>query len=206
MCCGNVIAVRLCGTDDKPTRFAFVEFEGRDGAMNAIGLTGTQLGAHPIRVSFAKSAIVKKGASGAVTPEVIERISRTIHAGNLPPTITEEHFKSLWGKYGEILQLSLAGLPEHHSRFGFVEFASLQSAQNAIQETGTIMIDDRPVRVSVAKAPIYSSPEAGQKREREDDAGGDEPHDSKRQRTDEEEAGDNPIPDEYTPHTEKSAE
>jgi len=82
-CCGAVTAVRLCGDSSRTARFAFVEFDTREAAVAAIGLSSTTLGNHQIRVSPSKTAIQKRPAPLPSSPEVLERVSRTIHVGNL---------------------------------------------------------------------------------------------------------------------------
>jgi RNA recognition motif-containing protein len=86
-CCGAVTAIRLCGDSARPARFAFVEFDTREAAVAAIGLSNTTLGNHPIRISPSKSSIQKRTTPVPSSPEILERVSRTIHVGNLDASV-----------------------------------------------------------------------------------------------------------------------
>lgn len=46
--CGKFAHARLCGDPDKETRFAFLEFESREGAEKAISVSGSEVFGRPI--------------------------------------------------------------------------------------------------------------------------------------------------------------
>jgi RNA recognition motif-containing protein len=95
----------MCGeTENKATRFAFVEFSTRESALMAMGLTNIVLGNAPIKVMPSKTAIQagSRGGGGppprgppphahaaAYDPTYQERASRTLYVGgvdsNVPP-------------------------------------------------------------------------------------------------------------------------
>ena len=49
---GQIVDCRVCGDPNSAMRFAFVEFREAGAVRNAIALTGTVVGAYPLRVSF----------------------------------------------------------------------------------------------------------------------------------------------------------
>jgi hypothetical protein len=91
----------MCGeTENKSTRFAFVEFLTRESALMAMGLTGIVLGTMPIKVMPSKTAIQggSRGAGGsgpkpphhhaaAYDPTYQERASRTLHVGGVDSSV-----------------------------------------------------------------------------------------------------------------------
>ena len=74
-----------------------------------------------------------------------------LYVGNLPYSVDEEQLRGLFTQYGEISQLSLimdrdTGRPKG---FGFITFASQQSAEKALEQNGKDM-GGRPLRVNIA--------------------------------------------------------
>ena len=47
---GQIVDCRVCGDPNSAMRFAFVEFREAGSVRNAIALTGTVVGAYPLRV------------------------------------------------------------------------------------------------------------------------------------------------------------
>ncbi|KAJ9516335.1 hypothetical protein QJQ45_001037 [Haematococcus lacustris] len=62
--CGNVSKLRLLGDMAHPTRIAFVEFGGAEGAMAALNCSGALLGSQPIRVSPSKTPVRAEAGRG----------------------------------------------------------------------------------------------------------------------------------------------
>src|SRR5690348_2340756 len=74
-----------------------------------------------------------------------------LYVGNLPYSVDEEQLRGIFAQYGEISQLSLimdrdTGRPKG---FGFITFASQQSAEKALEQNGKDM-GGRPLRVNIA--------------------------------------------------------
>lgn len=59
--CGPVVITKLAGDADgnRPTRFAFVEFEHIESAHKAIAIAGTMLAGYPLKIRKANNAILK---------------------------------------------------------------------------------------------------------------------------------------------------
>ncbi|KAJ3412798.1 Protein srek1IP1 [Chytridiales sp. JEL 0842] len=57
--CGNIVYIKYAGDPQGPARFAFLEFETIEGAMEALKMSGTIMGDRPIKVNRSKNAIIK---------------------------------------------------------------------------------------------------------------------------------------------------
>lgn len=150
---GEVTEVKLCGDPEKSKRFAFVEYDRRESARQALNLSGQELDGVPIRVTQSKTAIVRK-PQPALTPETREKVKRTLHVANLDKSITESELKSLFSSVGHVEQLMLCEKQDNTSRFAFVEFGSPEEAAAALLINHT-EIRGKRIRISQAKAPIY---------------------------------------------------
>ena len=74
-----------------------------------------------------------------------------VYVGNLPFTVSEEQLRDIFAGYGEISQLNLimdrdTGRPKG---FGFITFATQQSAEKALEQNGKDM-GGRALRVNIA--------------------------------------------------------
>ncbi len=74
-----------------------------------------------------------------------------LYVGNLPYSVEEEQLRGIFSQYGEISQLSLimdrdTGRPKG---FGFITFATQQSAEKALEQNGKDL-GGRPLKVNVA--------------------------------------------------------
>ena len=73
------------------------------------------------------------GMSAAAAPPVIEHEvekSRTLHVGNLPPTLTVEQLKQIFGTLGPITDCRIAG---DSRQFAFIEYEKPAQAVAALQ-------------------------------------------------------------------------
>lgn len=80
-------------------------------------------------------------------PAVIDELSRTLHVGNLNPSLEIEQLKTLFGFCGEVVDCRIAG---EARQFAFVEYKEHSSAAQALALNG-MMVGDRPLRVELAK-------------------------------------------------------
>ena len=74
-----------------------------------------------------------------------------LYVGNLPYSVDESQLRGIFAQYGEISELALimdrdTGRPKG---FGFITFASQQSAEKALEQNGKDM-GGRPLRVNIA--------------------------------------------------------
>eukprot|EP00667_Euglena_gracilis_P007519 EG_transcript_7590 len=153
--CGPVRVVKLCGDQNMPTRYGFLEFETLDAANVCKGLGGVTLGGYPFRVSDSKVALSKPVPAGA--PAASTQQSRTIHVGNLDRCVAEADLRSFFEQCGPITNVYIvAGEPHQPVRYGFVEFAEYNSAVKAFSLSGQVL-GQYGIRVSPAKGIIAGS-------------------------------------------------
>eukprot|EP01104_Vermistella_antarctica_P009258 TRINITY_DN236_c0_g2_i3.p3 TRINITY_DN236_c0_g2~~TRINITY_DN236_c0_g2_i3.p3 ORF type:complete len:301 (-),score=93.68 TRINITY_DN236_c0_g2_i3:1226-2008(-) len=153
--CGKVDAVRLCGDNDHPTRFAFIQFSAPECAAYAISLSGINVGQRSVRISTSKTHINTPSSSTPMTDEALNKVGRTVYVGNLDPVIDKEKLTLFFGACGTVTAMSMAGSVDNpKGRFAFLEFASSDEARLAIHMDGTT-VGGRPIRVSPSKTPIY---------------------------------------------------
>jgi RNA recognition motif-containing protein len=76
-----------------------------------------------------------------------------IYVGNLPFSATEEQLKELFSQAGTVTSVSLiTDRNTGQSRgFGFVEMSTQEEMQNAIAKFNEYQMDDRALRVNIAK-------------------------------------------------------
>lgn len=95
--------------------------------------------------------------SGALTEAARKRndeIARTIYVGNLDSVVTEEHLKLVFQVAGPMLYIKIAGdVNTPSGRYGFIEFAKLDSVPIAMQLTGTVLAG-RPLKVGRANVRV----------------------------------------------------
>eukprot|EP00668_Euglena_longa_P016470 GGOE01020728.1.p1 GENE.GGOE01020728.1~~GGOE01020728.1.p1 ORF type:complete len:533 (-),score=66.04 GGOE01020728.1:118-1716(-) len=152
--CGPVRVIKLCGDQNQPTRYGFIEFETLDAANVCKGLVGITLGNSPFRVFDSKIALSKPVPSGV--PAVNNQQSRTVHIGNLDRCITEGDLRSFFEQCGAVAQVYIvAGDPLQPVRYGFVEFVEYNSMIKAFALSGQVL-GQYGIRVSPAKGVIGS--------------------------------------------------
>ena len=76
-----------------------------------------------------------------------------LHVGNLPYSVTEDQLRELFGQVGTVVSVTL---PEERftgrSRgFGFVEMENSAEAEEAIKKFDGYMMDNRSLRVEIAR-------------------------------------------------------
>ncbi|HMO17388.1 MAG TPA: RNA-binding protein [Oligoflexia bacterium] len=86
-----------------------------------------------------------------------------IYVGNLPFTATDEELSSLFGQYGQVTAARVVQ-DQHSGRskgFGFVEMASNEEAQKAIEALDNSDMNGRPIRVNEARPREERAPGQG---------------------------------------------
>eukprot|EP00899_Mesostigma_viride_P006534 jgi/Mesvir1/15882/Mv02790-RA.1 len=158
-CCGAVVAVRMTGDARKS---GWVEFQSRESALAALGLDQQVLGTGVLRITQSRSAIQTNALTTSLPVEKVNELSCTIHIGGLDAHLTEGDLRMYFtAACGPIKRLTLAGdASRSETRFAFVEFESVYSAQMALTLTGT-MLGRSAVRISQAKTPIQNARVAG---------------------------------------------
>ncbi|KAK1366394.1 Polyadenylate-binding protein-interacting protein 10-like [Heracleum sosnowskyi] len=153
--CGQLVDCRICGDPNSVLRFGFVEFANKEGAKNALSLTGTMLGFHTVKVERSRTAIAPVNKNLLPTSEdERERCTRTVYCTNIDKEVTPEDIKLLFESFcGEVTCLKLLGGHNHSTGSAFVEFAISDSAIAALNCSGVIL-GELPIRVSPSKTPI----------------------------------------------------
>ncbi|KAJ1665280.1 hypothetical protein IW140_000634 [Coemansia sp. RSA 1813] len=86
-------------------------------------------------------------------PLKAEEISRTIYVGNIASWVGEQQLMDFFGASGPVAYVKMAGDGMQPTRFAFVEFADVHTAQSALQMNG-MMLADRPLKVNHSKNAI----------------------------------------------------
>ncbi len=91
-------------------------------------------------------------------PAKAEEISRTVYIGNINSSISEPELTQFFSACGPVAYVKMAGDPAQPTRFAFLEFATFEGAQAAMQMNG-VMLGDRPLKyiaILSRKSCIYS--------------------------------------------------
>jgi hypothetical protein len=86
-----------------------------------------------LQASIQSQLMTGVSSASAAAPPVIEQEvekSRTLHVGNLPPTLTEEQLKQIFGVLGPITDCRIAG---DSRQFAFIEYEQPAQAAAALQ-------------------------------------------------------------------------
>jgi len=169
--CGLIEKILVVSPNtNSETKTCFIQFKERNSVEAAKLLTKTEILGKLIIVEdgqFAKevpmqgiSALssIKNNNSPPSVPlskrdKILDEIARTVYVGNIPTIITTEQLISFFSVCGPIVYYRMAGDDNHPARFAFIEFATVQAADIAIQLSGTTLLD-RPIRVNHSKTPI----------------------------------------------------
>lgn len=141
-CVERPVKVKLCGDGTKPTQFAFVEFPSVYSAHGAIGITGTECCGFPLKISQARGTIQTPSALSldgpAVSQEELEIRGRTVYINQLDTVLTEPYLREWFGeRCGAIRQIKLCGDQSQTTRYCFIEFDTLEGANNCKGLAGT---------------------------------------------------------------------
>lgn len=165
--CGVVVDCRVCGDPNSAMRFAFVEFQSVEAAVEALNLTGCDLGSSRVRVLPSKTAIVP--VNKELMPrnkDEMEQCSRTVYATNIDKKVDRDDVQRFFEALcGPVARLRLLGDHAHSTRIAFVEFVSADNALAALSCSGALL-GTMPIRVSPSKTPVrFSSKESKAARE-----------------------------------------
>ncbi|KAJ2381250.1 hypothetical protein GGI23_007627, partial [Coemansia sp. RSA 2559] len=112
------------------------------------------------RPRTAAAAAIPANVAALIHPSVLqfdpikaEEISRTIYVGNIASWVGEQQLMDFFSASGPVAYVKMAGDGMQPTRFAFVEFADVQTAQNALQMNG-MMLADRPLKVNHSKNAI----------------------------------------------------
>ncbi|KAJ1960105.1 hypothetical protein GGI12_003981 [Dipsacomyces acuminosporus] len=86
-------------------------------------------------------------------PVKAEEISRTIYVGNIASSVNEQQLMDFFNICGPVAYVKMAGDGMQPTRFAFIEFADIATAQAALQMNG-MMLADRPLKVNHSKNAI----------------------------------------------------
>ncbi|KAJ2890184.1 hypothetical protein IWW38_004273, partial [Coemansia aciculifera] len=93
-------------------------------------------------------------------PTKAEEISRTIYVGNIAANVSDQQVMDFFSVCGPVAYVKMAGDGLQPTRFAFVEFADMTTAQSALQMNGMVLAD-RPLKVNHSKNAINKPPSAG---------------------------------------------
>ncbi|KAJ2505238.1 hypothetical protein GGI11_007079, partial [Coemansia sp. RSA 2049] len=86
-------------------------------------------------------------------PVKAEEISRTVYVGNIASWVAEQQLMDFFAVCGPVAYVKMAGDGMQPTRFAFVEFADVRTAQAALLMNG-MMLADRPLKVNHSKNSI----------------------------------------------------
>ncbi|KAL6076629.1 Round spermatid basic protein 1-like protein [Balamuthia mandrillaris] len=86
-----------------------------------------------------------------------DEVARTVYVGNVNSQINADQLMAYFSFCGPITYCRMAGDESHPARFAFIEFATMDGANAAMQLNGTILID-RVLKVNRSKNPIVKAP------------------------------------------------
>ncbi|KAJ0422498.1 hypothetical protein BJY00DRAFT_280264 [Aspergillus carlsbadensis] len=136
---GNILSCKVAQDEFGNSKgYGFVHYETAEAANNAIKhVNGMLLNDKKV---FVGHHISKKDRQSKF--EEMKANFTNIYIKNIDPEVTDEEFRTLFEKHGEITSATLSRDNEGKSRgFGFVNFSTHESAQAAVEE-----MNDKDVR------------------------------------------------------------
>jgi len=89
-------------------------------------------------------------------------VNKKLYVGNLLYTVSSEDIKELFSEVGEVVYAKVMTRPDGKSKgFGFIEMSSEEEAEAAIEKFDQFSLQERPLKVSYAKAAEKSRPPVG---------------------------------------------
>ncbi|XP_055962222.1 uncharacterized protein LOC126653691 isoform X2 [Mercurialis annua] len=129
----------------------YIEFYDVMSVPMAIALSGQPLLSQPVMVkpSEAEKNLVQSTTTVNTGAGPYSGGARRLYVGNLHFNITEDQLRQVFEPFGivELVQLPLDETG-HCKGFGFVQFARLEDAKNALNLNGQVEIAGRPIKVS----------------------------------------------------------
>ncbi|KAJ1727182.1 hypothetical protein LPJ61_004713, partial [Coemansia biformis] len=131
----------------------------RSGAANAVPLANPAVVAQMAgRVRSVQN--IPANIAALIHPSIMqydpvkaEEISRTVYVGNIATRVMEQELMDFFSACGPVAYVKMAGDGLQPTRFAFVEFAELATAQAALQMNG-MRLADRPLKVNHSKNAI----------------------------------------------------
>merc|ERR1719341_1667240 len=148
--------------------FAFVEFEQPEAAqlaldqMNGILVLGRNIKVAPVIVGYNKSTDQVGWPSQMPQAQAcideIQRESRDfnrIYVAGIHKDLGDDDIRSVFSAFGQIktCELASAGIPGRHKGYGYIEYETLQSAQEAISSMNLFDLGGQLLRVGRAVTP-----------------------------------------------------
>ncbi|CAG8562748.1 17084_t:CDS:2 [Acaulospora colombiana] len=102
----------------------------------------------PLALSFSATSLAAIRANPSISPTVAqfdpakaEEISRTVYIGNINSSISEPELTQFFSACGPVAYVKMAGDPAQPTRFAFLEFATFEGAQAAMQMNGVMLVN-----------------------------------------------------------------
>ncbi|KAJ9189536.1 hypothetical protein P3X46_000817 [Hevea brasiliensis] len=133
----------------------YIEFYDVMSVPMAIALSGQPLLGQPVMVKPSEAeknlvqstTVVNAGSGGLISP--YSGGARRLYVGNLHFNITEDLLRQVFEPFGTVELVQLPSDETGHCKgFGFVQFARLEDARNALNLNGQVEIAGRPIKVS----------------------------------------------------------
>ncbi|CAA7044780.1 unnamed protein product [Microthlaspi erraticum] len=105
--------------------------------------------AYPVQVPSAIAAPVYAAQPAQVLPPESDVTCTTVSIASLDPNVTEEELKKAFSHLGEIIYCKIPAT----KGYGYVQFKTRPSAEEAVQKMQGHMIGQQPVRISWSKNP-----------------------------------------------------
>ncbi|GKV20872.1 hypothetical protein SLEP1_g30922 [Rubroshorea leprosula] len=157
----------------------YIEFYDAMSVPMAIALCGQPLLGQPVMVkpSEAEKNLVQStasaagGSGGQFGP--YSGGARRLYVGNLHHNITEDQLRLVFEAFGtvELVQLPLDETG-HCKGYGFVQFARLEDARNALTMNGEVQIAGRPIEVSTVTNQVGMHDDGANAGDLDDEEGG----------------------------------
>ncbi|KAK9320629.1 RNA-binding domain-containing protein, partial [Lipomyces orientalis] len=159
---GEIVSARIVFDkhSGKSKGFGYVDFADASSAQKAIDeLQGKEIDGRPVNLdlSTAKPAENNNSNRNARAEKFGDKLSEpadTLFLGNLSFNVDRDNLFEVFGAYGNVLNVRLPTNPETEQLkgFGYVQFASVDEAKEALEALNGTPISGRPVRLD------YSTP------------------------------------------------
>ncbi|KAJ6906427.1 RNA-binding protein 39-like isoform X1 [Populus alba x Populus x berolinensis] len=155
----------------------YIEFYDAMSVPMAIALSGQPLLGQPVMVkpSEAEKNLVQSttavASGGLIGPYTGG--ARRLYIGNLHFNITEDQLRQVFEPFGAVELVQLPHDESGHCKgFGFVQFARLEDARNALNLNGQVEIAGRPIKVSAVTDQVGAQDGGTNVGDFDDDEGG----------------------------------
>ena len=126
--CGTINSLKVLRESDSSS--ATVEFEDKDSALAAQTRDGKDFEDHELRIQL---------GSGS-----------TIFVANYPPTADESHMRSLFSRFGDIVDIRFPSLKfDTHRRFCYIQFKHVSQAKAAVNALDGNIVGEEGLKLQV---------------------------------------------------------